>query len=224
MQPLKTPLLPTAPPGHACPLCRAGDTTLYLREKAREYFSCGVCRLVFVPPEYFVTALEEKNRYDLHQNSPSDERYRRFLSRLMNPLCARVAPGSRGLDFGSGPGPTLSVMFEEAGYSMEIYDPFYAADLRAFDRPYDFITATEVIEHLRKPALELGRLWTCLRPGGWLGIMTKLVSGKEAFAAWHYKNDLTHISFYSPHTFRWLASHWGADLNFIGADVILFHK
>ena len=31
-------------------------------------------------------AEEEKRRYDLHENSPDDAHYRRFLSRLLEPL------------------------------------------------------------------------------------------------------------------------------------------
>jgi len=52
------------------------------------------------------------------KNSPDDPRYRAFLSRLFIPLNERIAPESCGLDFGSGPGPTLSVMFEEQGHTM----------------------------------------------------------------------------------------------------------
>ena len=137
---------------------------------------------------------------------------------------ARLAPHSHGLDFGAGPGPTLSVIFEEAGHRMTIYDPFYAPDQAVFNHQYNFITATEVVEHLRDPQMELGRLWGCLKSGGTLGIMTKLALDIDAFARWHYKNDLTHICFFSRETFAWLAERWGINLVFIGKDVILFQK
>ncbi|WP_203434339.1 methyltransferase domain-containing protein [Nitrosococcus halophilus] len=87
----------------------------------------------------------------MHDNDPGDPAYRRFLSRLFKSVCARVAPPARGLDFGSGPGPTLSLMFTEAGYGMAIYDPFYAPDPAALRQTYDFVTASEVAEHLYAP-------------------------------------------------------------------------
>ena len=136
----------------------------------------------------------------------------------------RLAPGSRGLDFGSGPGPTLSVMFEETGHFMAIYDRFYAQEPSVLETQYDFITATEVLEHLHNPGQELDRLWTLLKPGGNLGVMTQLVQDREAFTHWYYKNDPTHVCFYSRSTFQWLARQWQAEVEFADKGVILFHK
>jgi hypothetical protein len=192
------------------------------RDEARDYFQCRTCSLVFVPPAQFLSLEAEKARYDLHQNSPQDAEYRKFLSRLLIPMCQRLAPGSHGLDFGSGPGPTLSLMFREKGHSMAIYDPFYAQDSSALEREYDFITLTEVAEHLREPGKELDKLWSILKPGGLLGIMTKLVPTEEDFARWHYRNDITHVCFFSRTTFEWLAVKWHAEPTLIDKDVILF--
>lgn len=126
-----------------------------------------------------------------------------------------------GLDFGSGPGPTLSLMFEEAGHRMQIYDPLYAPDQSVLSRQYDFVTATEVLEHFRQPAQDLQRVWSLVKPGGLLGIMTKLALDRDAFSNWHYKNDPTHVAFYSRETFEWLGGFWGAGIQFIGNDVIV---
>ena len=207
-----------------CPLCETSDGKEFYRDKTRDYFRCRVCNLVFVPPSQFLSAEDEKARYDLHQNSPDDEEYRRFLSRIFIPIRGALSPGSLGLDFGSGPGPTLSVMFEETGYSMKIYDYFYSPDPSVLEKQYDFITATEVAEHLHNPKEELDRLWSCLKPGGKLGIMTKLALDRDAFANWHYKDDPTHVSFFSRATFEWLAGKWQANVTFTGKDVIIFSK
>ncbi|MGF1671117.1 MAG: class I SAM-dependent methyltransferase [Balneolaceae bacterium] len=190
----------------------------------RNYFRCENCKLIFVPPEQRISRDEEFSRYELHENDPSDPRYRKFLSKISGPMLDRIEPGSFGLDFGSGPGPTLSVMFEEQGHIVNLFDSFYDNNPRVFDHTYDFITATEVIEHLFNPLFELDRLWDCLKPGGWLGIMTKLATDKNAFENWHYKNDDTHIAFYSKETFLWIAERWHASLDFEGPDVIIIQK
>ncbi len=207
-----------------CPLCRGALVNKTSQDQTRDYFLCLNCNLTFVPSAQFLSVADERARYDLHQNSPDDQRYRQFLSRVFNPMQKRLSPGSYGLDFGSGPGPTLSVMFKEIGHSVEIYDIFYAREPSVLNRQYDFITATEVLEHLHNPGQELDRLWTLLKPGGNLGIMTRLVEDQETFSRWYYKNEPTHVCFYSRRTFQWLAGRWQAEVEFAGKDVILFHK
>lgn len=207
-----------------CPLCGGLQTTPFHRDRRREYHRCRVCALVFVPPGYYISRDAEKAEYDRHQNLPHDPGYRQFLSRLCLPLQARLVPGSQGLDFGSGPGPTLAVMLTEAGHEVTLYDPFYADHPAVLARQYDFITASEVVEHLHQPGFELDRLYRLLRPGGLLGLMTKQVIDRAKFAGWHYINDPTHVCFFSRATFTWLAQRWGARLDFIAPDVIIIRK
>jgi hypothetical protein len=214
----------TSAPAKPCPLCDSENSTDYWHDHRRDYLLCGTCHLVFVPQDQLVSAAEEKARYDTHRNSPDDPRYRQFLSRLFTPVEQRLPPRSRGLDFGSGPGPTLSVMFAEAGHTVAIYDRFYASDPSVLEHPYTFITATEVVEHLRHPGQELGRLWTLLEPGGYLGLMTQLVLGRVQFGRWRYKDDVTHTRFFSRATFEWLGGSWKADVRFEDKDVIIFEK
>ncbi|MDM8520076.1 class I SAM-dependent methyltransferase [Anaerolineales bacterium HSG6] len=209
---------------YSCPLCQNLLTQLYHEDRQRVYRQCLCCKLVFVPPAYHLSAQAEKAEYDLHQNSPHDMGYRRFLSRLFEPMQARLPAASVGLDFGSGPGPTLSEMFKEAGHTMQIYDIYYAKNHSVWEHSYDFITSSEVVEHLHRPHEELQRLWTCLKPNGFLGIMTKLVIDQTAFASWHYKNDLTHVCFFSRPTFNWIGVQWGCEPEFVADDVTIFRK
>lgn len=207
-----------------CPLCAAQDVHPYHRDTRRDYFQCLDCDLVFVPPWQRLSPNDEKAVYDRHENSLYDPGYRRFLSRLFDPLRDRLLPCARGLDFGAGPGPTLSVMFEEVGHPMAIFDPFYAPDARVFECRFDFITATEVVEHLFSPGAELERLVGLLNEGGWLGVMTKRVLSPEAFARWHYIQDPTHVVFFSEVSFRWLARRFNLRVEFPAADVVLLQK
>ena len=54
--------------------------------------------------------------------------------------------------------------------------------------------------------------------------MTKLAPDHNEFSCWHYKNDATHVCFFSQATFQWLALQWDADMTFADTDVVLFHK
>lgn len=205
-----------------CPLCKEKERiNFYYQDVNREYHRCGVCHLVFVPEEYHLSAEEEKEIYDLHQNCPDDQGYRRFLSRLCDPLINQIGAPGKGLDFGCGPGPTLSVMLEERGFSMDIYDPLYHNNSSVLSRKYDCICSTEVVEHMNQPGREFDRLFSMLNAGGWLGIMTKMVQDIHAFKNWHYIRDLTHVSFFSRDTFIYIAERYSGQLFFYGSDVIL---
>lgn len=207
-----------------CPLCASTDARHFHRDPRRDYHRCRRCALVFVPPDQLLGPADERAVYDQHQNAPHDPGYRHFLSRLFDPLYERLARGARGLDFGSGPGPTLSVMFAEAGHPMAIYDPFYAPDASVLEQSYDFITASEVAEHLFAPGRELAKLADMLPSGGWLGLMTKRVTDDQAFTRWHYILDPTHVVFFSEATFVWLAVHLGMRVEFPAPDVALLQK
>ena len=97
---------------NTCPLCKSENNSLLYKDHLRDYLQCANCDLVFVPTEYHLSLAEEKERYDTHNNNPKDSRYRQFLSQLTTPLNLLIPNRSFGLDFGCGPGPTLSLMLE----------------------------------------------------------------------------------------------------------------
>lgn len=207
-----------------CPLCGSGDTDQFFEEKKRTYLRCRHCKLVFVPQRYWLGSAAQKATYDLHQNDAQDNGYRQFLSRLSVPLAERLACKQKGLDFGCGPGPTLSVLLAERGHQVDLYDPFYYNDPGVFNQVYDFICATEVVEHLGDPDQTFTTMFKMLKSGGWLGIMTKLVIDDRPFGQWHYIRDMTHICFYGRPTFEYLAQRFNASINFVANDVILLSK
>lgn len=208
---------------YSCPLCCSTSIQAFARDAARNYYQCSHCELVFVPPQFHLPQADEKAQYDLHSNV-DEPGYRTFLQRVCNPLLGRIGIASSGLDFGCGPGPVLAIMLREQGHSVSLYDQFYFSDRSVLLRKYDFITATEVFEHLQYPQREIETLWSCLRSNGTLAIMTKLVRDQASFAGWHYKTDPTHIIFFSIKTFEFLARYLQAELEFVGNDVILLRK
>jgi 2-polyprenyl-3-methyl-5-hydroxy-6-metoxy-1,4-benzoquinol methylase len=205
-----------------CPLCQSEDVAFYYQGKGIDYLRCLCCDLVFVPTPFHLSAVDEKLRYDTHENNSEDVGYRAFLSQALNPVIARIDKNAKGLDFGCGPGPTLSLMFAEQGYQMDLFDKFYANNAAVFDKQYDFITATEVLEHLSAPSVELNRLFASLKKGGILAVMTQMLTQKVDFATWYYKNDPTHICFFSQKTMRYVAKTQEVKVTFFADNVVLF--
>ena len=179
---------------------------------------------MFAHPDSYLSREEEFKRYEFHENIVEDSGYRTFLEKLYKPMIQHIPEKSTGLDFGSGPGPLLKIMFEEQGHKMAVFDAYYAPDESVFQNQYDFITSTEVVEHLHHPLEELDRLWSCLKDSGTLGIMTGIRFSDSAFSSWYYILDETHVIFFSLKTFAWLAERWGAKLKFAGKTVVLFQK
>jgi hypothetical protein len=209
----------------ACPLCNNPQTNEFYTGPRRVYYRCPQCGLIFVAREHLLTSEAEKARYDLHQNDPEDRGYRQFLQQFTQPLLDHLDPPPlEGLDFGSGPQPVLAQMLETEGYQMAVYDPFYAPDKQSLISTYDFVTCTETVEHFHEPAKEWSLLVGLVKPGGWLGIMTQLVEHPETFAHMHYITDATHVSFYSRHTFRFLAERDHLRVKFINDRIILCQK
>ena len=206
-----------------CPLCHQTRIEFYFSDP-RNYWQCENCQLVFVDSSEHLNESDEKERYDLHENDFEDDGYLKFLNKLIKPLSERLPSNSQGLDFGCGPGPTVSLMLEALGHQVKCFDKYYANNIALLTRDYDFVTSTEVLEHLREPKEELQRLTRMLRPKGYLGIMTKLLPPFEQFANWHYKRDPTHICFYSDSTFEWIAEHWDLSLEIIGNDVVILQS
>jgi len=96
--------------------------------------------------------------------------------------------------------------------------------LAPLQQTYDFITSTEVVEHLADPLSVLDRLWSLLRPEGLLVLQTKRVLDDERFRLWHYPADPTHITFFAEASFIWLARRWQAEVRFPHADVVTFQR
>lgn len=208
----------------SCPLCVCSATTLYSQDKRRQYFQCSRCDLVFVARSALISPEQEKEVYDLHENDLDDSGYKAFLSRAAEPLLSELKQPSKGLDFGCGPAPALANMLAQAGHNMSLYDIFYYPDEQVLNHRYDFITCTEVIEHLAEPQKVWTQLLNLLQPSGTLVVMTKLVISPERFQNWHYKNDITHINFFSRKTFDFLALQYDLSVTYIGNDVMLFKK
>jgi SAM-dependent methyltransferase len=208
----------------ACPVCRMPLPRLFASVGERRYWRCGTCEATFLDPCQCPSPTEEYVHYLTHDNDPEDARYRRFLSKLADPLLARLEPRSSGLDYGCGPGPALAAMFREAGHDVALYDPYFEPDPAPLRACYDFVSCTETAEHFHRPAEEFDRFDRLLRPGGWLGVMTCFQTEDSRFSDWHYRRDPTHVVFYREATMKRIAVARGWTCEIVAKDVALMRK
>jgi SAM-dependent methyltransferase len=208
----------------ACPVCRAPAPLPFMRVGVLDYWRCETCEARFLDPRHYLTPADERAHYAHHENMIDDPGYRRFLAKLATPLLERLAPASRGLDYGCGPGPALAAMLREAGHEVALYDPFFHPDTSPLSRTYDFITCTETAEHFHRPADEFDRFARMLAPSGWLAVMTSFQTDDAQFATWHYRRDPTHVVFYREATFRVIAAQRGWSCDIPRKDVALMRK
>lgn len=208
----------------SCPVCGCEEVAHFQTVQGRSYYRCSRCRATFLSHDQLPTPEQERERYDQHRNDPEDPGYRDFLRRLARPLIKKLPEGAEGLDFGSGPGPALARILSETGYRVACYDPFYAPEPSPLKRQYDFITATEVLEHLHSPAKTLTLLDQLLRPGGYLGVMTEFLTDDSRFAGWYYRQDATHVVFYCEKTLETIATDMGWEIEIPRKNVAIYRK
>ncbi len=208
----------------ACRVCLSGQAVPFSTVDRREYWRCPQCSAIFLESTQLPDIQTERSRYLLHENDPKDTRYRKFLSKLAEPLIKKLRPGAEGLDFGCGQGPALGLMLTETGCVVHFYDPFFYPEVSVLNRTYDFIICSEVVEHFHRPACEFARLDAMLNPAGWLGIMTCFQTDDMKFENWHYRRDPTHVVFYREETFKYIASQFGWNCEIPAKDVVLMQK
>jgi len=168
--------------------------------------------------------MQERARYQTHNNSLDCPGYVKFLKPALSSVMGQVAVGSRGLDFGCGPGPTLSVLLRREGYPCEDYDPLFYNNPELLSRTYDFVTCTEVVEHFYFPRTDLQKLEGLLDPGGVLVIMTDHRSEERDFENWGYRTDSTHVCFYSEKTWDWFSRWTNLELVAFEGRIVVFKK
>jgi len=195
-----------------CRLCSSRGVRL-LRAGGLEYAECLRCGYIGLGRRFFPDREAEEARYRLHHNDPAEPGYRAYLSSFIEEaLAPRLEAGADILDFGSGPTPALSVLLDERGYRAVPVDPYFEPSASWRRREWKAIALHEVAEHLRFPARTLSALARRLAPGGVLAIRTRFApeNGRE-FESWWYRQDITHLGFFRPASFRLLAERLGLE-------------
>jgi hypothetical protein len=160
-------------------------------------------------PAERLSALDEKQRYDLHQNDSAGHRV--FFEPLIKHIEEFFKHTERpllSLDYGCGPVPVLSSLLLQKGFQPANYDLFYCPDQDQLRKTYHLVTSTEVWEHYHDPRADIERSLKCLKMGGLLAVMTSSHKGEASFHDWHYRRDLTHTTFFSEKTMKWISQHF----------------
>ena len=194
-----------------CKICKASINRLTTLKNFRIFYHCDTCGFISLDPSSFLTVDAEKARYDLHENSLENSEYlkllRDFITLTVKPYSVQTI-----LDYGSGPNPVLAILLREEKYDIDIYDPYYAPWDSTKDSQYDLIVSTETFEHFQDPLKELRFITSLLKPRGYVAIMTSFACNYEDFKTWRYKDDETHIAFYSITTFKKLAELFSLEI------------
>jgi len=212
---------------YACKVCNAKTTLIEDVKKKLFYYRCMDCGFVYLDDSHRVNSMEEKRKYDQHNNSLENEGYVQmfedFIELSIAPYLANI---KKVLDFGSGPEPVFSKLLERRGLEVEIYDLYYSPQKVYEGNRYDLITSTEVFEHLSKPLETLELLVAHLNSNGYIVLMTKFPPKEDkAFLDWWYRRDPTHISFFTPKSFEVMAEKVGLKvLKTINENIIVFQK
>ena len=198
---------------HNCPLCHhIADYFCSDHNEDQKYYRCINCYSVFLDSSYYVDQHSEKSRYETHNNDVEDLRYREFVMPITDAIQDQFLEQAKGLDYGCGTGPVASVVLKHKGYeNISLYDPYFYPDTSCLKELYDFIICCEVMEHFHDPKQEFLRLKSLLKPKGKLYCKTSLIENDisiEGFKDWWYKDDPTHVFFYSEKTLEFIANHF----------------
>jgi len=185
-----------------CPLCKSEvDWFCNYFKDVVKFFKCRQCFGVFKSPDSYPDLSFEKKRYETHNNDVKDLRYQKFVSPITDAVKKDFDVSSIGLDYGCGTGPVATFVLEKEKYTIKLYDPFFYPNKEYLENTYDYIICCEVMEHFFDPNHEFVKLKKLLKPDSKLFCKTKMISNDinvEDFKNWHYKNDPTHVFFYTP--------------------------
>ena len=205
-----------------CPLCKTKSKIFY--QDKQTYYKCENCYAIFVDETQLADKRSEKARYELHTDDVADEGYRKFISPITTQIKIDFQKSHKGLDFGAGTSQIITKVMQEKAYDIVSYDPFFHNYPKLLENKYDYIAACEVIEHFYNPAKEFKLLKNLLDKNGKLYLMTDIYDESIDFSKWYYKNDLTHVFFYTKETFKWIKKEFEFKDLIIEKRLVIFSK
>ncbi len=206
-----------------CILCKG--TALFFKEAHEiKYYQCKNCGSVQMDPQFYISLHAEESRYLTHNNDVDDPRYQNFVSPITKRVLQDFNSSKTGLDYGCGTGPVAASELFKKDFKVALYDPFFKPDKTPLSKTYDFIICCEVMEHFYNPFQEFQQFYELLNPGGKLYCKTSLFSEEVNFDKWYYKDDPTHVFFYTKESLTWIKKKFGFQKLEVLPKVIIFSK
>ena len=208
-----------------CSLC--SNECQIIDTPKRKFYNCPKCDFIFVDDIHIVSQEIEKARYLNHNNNFENLGYvnmfEDFLKKTFNNDFTNI---KTALDYGCGTEPVLAKILNTKGVKTEYYDPYFFPKKIFINKKYDLIISTEVIEHIREPLKIFDLFSNHINSNGKLALMTYFhPRDKKQFLNWWYIQDITHISFYSEITIKFIAEKFGFKFLWSdGKNKILFSK
>ena len=196
-----------------CLVCDTVTDRFVDRKSSILYYQCKSCECIFKSPDVHKDFAEQKERYDLHENSNESKGYKAYFQGFIDFIFPLSIWPKRTLDFGCGESTLLANMLRDKGIECDSYDPIYHPGIAYNSKKYELITLVEVIEHLHEPREIFLELIALLEEGGYLAIRTEfLPSSISDFLKWYYILDPTHVVFFSEKTFEALCEDNGCTI------------
>jgi hypothetical protein len=180
--------------------------------------------MIFVPESEHVSVDEEKSRYALHDNTVANKGYVGFLTECADVVFKETSASARILDYGSGRNAVLTGLLRDKGFDCTAYDPLYGIGTNALSKTYDAVVLCEVVEHIRNLKEELVNIRNAAGTSGKIFIRTRLYPSIENFPQWWYRNDITHVNFFSRQSLEVLAAIAGKkNVEQHAGDIFVLH-
>ena len=210
-----------------CRVCKIPSEEFY--KDTRTFYKCPVCYLIFTEEMADEKGSEEHYKKQWTEGNP--DFWKQQVDVFMG-VAERFITPAKILDFGSGSG-AITEELRSRGYDVTPLEPMEHGYLRDQNYPYLFnlIVGLEVIEHIPNLWDELRELNDVLQPGGVMIFSTAMTDkfiehpqAVEVFKGWWYKDDQTHVSFFSTDSVAMMAHKMGYESYVVGDQLFVLKK
>lgn len=211
--------------------CRICDTqSAIFFGDSRTFYKCPVCGLIFT--DEFAGGEEAEKHYKGQWTNADADFWRGQVDGLLGVIGRYRNRVGKVLDFGSGSGD-ITKEFQARGIDATPLEPMIHGYLKdqSYRHKFDVVVGVEVIEHLPNLLEELKVIDRFLSDDGIMIFTTILTNtfiesanAADVFKAWWYKDDRTHVSFFSNQSIAKLAEICGYGADVYGEQLFVLKK